>query len=483
MCCIIDEKSNEPIPLKKINVNITIKGFVASVESLLTFENNGDKQLEAVFKFPIDDGSAVYKFEADIDGRKIVAECQEKKQAKKNYDAAVQSGHVATLLEEEDFVSDIFICKIGNLLPKKTAVVKFSYVTEISIQADGSLKFVLPTLLNPRYNPDVSKGGLEKSPSIKRVAACDQPYEFVVNATISGLDILNVTSFKDKILSSLVNGSTEVKLQDKFVADHDFELEIAIKEPHKPFAVMEKGSEDKDGILKQDIVMLNFVPELDESAMSSQHEFLFVIDRSGSMDGSRIESAKESLLLFLKSLPPDCYFNIIGFGSTFELLFKEGSEKYTKESLEKALEHQKTLSADLGGTEILEPLVSIYSKPILPTHSRNIFLITDGEVFNTEAVVSLVQKHSHDTRVFTLGIGEGASTALIKGVARAGKGKAEFVKSDDKMSPVVIKLLKCAMQSTFTNIKIDWQLNGASCIQIPKVVPPIFHNDHTVVYA
>ncbi|ESO09058.1 hypothetical protein HELRODRAFT_135549, partial [Helobdella robusta] len=125
--------------------------------------------------------------------------------------------------------------------------------------------------------------------------------------------------------------------------------------------------------------------------------------------------------------PPDCYFNIIGFGSTFELLFNEGSKKYKKESLEKALEHQKTLSADFGGTEILEPLVSVYSKQILPAHSRNIFLIIDGEVFNTEAVVSLVQKHSHDTRVFTLNTGEGASTTLIKGVASAGKGKTEFV--------------------------------------------------------
>lgn len=43
----------------------------------------------------------------------------------------------------------------------------------------------------------------------------------------------------------------------------------------------------------------------------------------GSMDGPRIRSAQTALLVFLKSLPPGCYFNIIGFGSTFELLFSE----------------------------------------------------------------------------------------------------------------------------------------------------------------
>jgi len=41
------------------------------------------------------------------------------------------------------------------------------------------------------------------------------------------------------------------------------------------------------------------------------------------MSGDRIKSAQLALLVFLKSLPPGCYFNIVGFGSTFALLFPE----------------------------------------------------------------------------------------------------------------------------------------------------------------
>ncbi|CAM4549649.1 unnamed protein product, partial [Lepidochelys kempii] len=79
-------------------------------------------------------------------------------------------------------------------------------------------------------------------------------------------------------------------------------------------------------------VMVTLLPSLPEAVpgQSPAGEFIFLLDRSGSMecpmDGrdyspQRIDSAKETLVLLLKSLPLDCYFNVYGFGSLFESFY------------------------------------------------------------------------------------------------------------------------------------------------------------------
>ena len=40
-------------------------------------------------------------------------------------------------------------------------------------------------------------------------------------------------------------------------------------------------------------------------------------------------------------------------------------------------------------------------------------------------------------RCFTFGIGSGASTALVRGLARAGNGTAEFIQSGERLQPKV----------------------------------------------
>ena len=68
------------VPLKSIDISVTMTGFIANVTSTMRYRNTETHPIEAVYEFPMDDQSAVYHFEAQIEDRIIVAECREKEQ-------------------------------------------------------------------------------------------------------------------------------------------------------------------------------------------------------------------------------------------------------------------------------------------------------------------------------------------------------------------------------------------------------------------
>ena len=170
-------------------------------------------------------------------------------------------------------------------------------------------------------------------------------------------------------------------------------------------------------------------------------EFIFLIDRSGSMGGIPIQLAVKALKVFLHSLPLGCFVNVYSFGSDFEALFEKSME-YTQDSLEIASAVASKFEADMGGTEIYEPLKNIFSQDPLfingVPRERQIFLLTDGAVSNTRYVVDLVRQNTG--KVHTFGIGRGVSTELVKEAAMAGKGHYFFI---DNMQDIDRKVLEC----------------------------------------
>ena len=56
-------------------------------------------------------------------------------------------------------------------------------------------------------------------------------------------------------------------------------------------------------------------PDMTELVNGSDFHFIFVVDRSGSMYGSRMADAINALKIFIRSLPVNCHFTIKSFGS------------------------------------------------------------------------------------------------------------------------------------------------------------------------
>ncbi|KAJ8369788.1 hypothetical protein SKAU_G00098160 [Synaphobranchus kaupii] len=211
-------------------------------------------------------------------------------------------------------------------------------------------------------------------------------------------------------------------------------------------------------LLHNPVVMLNFCPDL-KSVTSDlrrvQGEFIFLIDRSGSMSGVNISRVKDAMVVILKSLVPACLFNIIGFGSTFKALFPT-SQSYGEETLAAAYEYIKKIRADMGGTNILAPLTWILRQPLYHGHPRLLFLLTDGAVSNTGKVIELVRSHARFARCYTFGIGQNACRRLVIGLSRVSKGTAEFLAEGERLQPKMIKSLKKSMSPVLSDISIEW---------------------------
>ncbi|XP_063157094.1 von Willebrand factor A domain-containing protein 5A-like isoform X1 [Candoia aspera] len=498
--CGLLTSSKVPVPLKSISVDILVRGFVADVVSELQYQNEEKSPVEATFVFPLDDEAAVYAFEGLIGGTRIEAQIREKKQAEQEYEDALSEGRQAFLLEREENTSDVFTCSLGNLPPGGEATLKLRYVQALSVEPDGAVRFVLPAVLNPRYVPAAGSEGGTVSQRVPRMPTGALPYTLSLTARVESPYGINRMESKCSLdpLQYMTEDHTaaQVSLAKGHQFDRDVELLIYYEDVHKTSAILEAGkSGAAPGSLMGDpALLLTLYPNIPtvKPGQSVAGEFIFLLDRSGSMDitmdnqnssPSRIQSAKETLIFLLKSLPLGCYFNIYGFGSTFDSLYPQSVE-YTQETMNTSIQRVKELKSDLGGTEILRPLKAIYSQPCLEGRPRQLFVFTDGEVSNTNEAIAEVRLHSSSHRCFSFGIGEGASTALIKGIARAAGGSAEFITGKERMQAKALQSLKKALQPAVTGISLSWELPpGLEATLVGSGPQVIFQGQRCLIYA
>ena len=235
------------------------------------------------------------------------------------------------------------------------------------------------------------------------------------------------------------------------VLEKDFILEILHKDSGKPRALLET----QPCSTGHRALMTTLVPR--SSSRSSKPEVIFVADQSGSMGGARTDTLVAALKIFLKSLPVGIKFNIGLFGSRYTFLFNT-SQEYNAHSLAKAMDSLSDLDARYGGTETLQAIkASIESRD--SNQDLSLILATDGDIWQQQDLFDYlntsVARSEKALRVFTLGIGDSVSSALIEGVAKAGNGFAQSVASGEKLDSKVVRMLKGALTPDSGNYTLE----------------------------
>lgn len=167
----------------------------------------------------------------------------------------------------------------------------------------------------------------------------------------------------------------------------------------------------------------------------------------------------EALQLFLQSLPSGCMFEIISFGSDFRCSSKDKKGYvYSDKTLKQVKDEVSSFKADLGGTEIYEPLEHALKIKTDKAFAKKIFILTDGAISYTDKVIELAKKNAATTRVHTFGVGYGCSKYLVKQVAKAGRGSYSFVEEGMNLKTKVITALKKAIEPSLQDCSIQWSI-------------------------
>ncbi len=351
-------------------------------------------------------------------------------------------------------------------------------------------RLTIPTTIAPKYIPPTESN----TPAAKRLAAIDYdfktpaPLSFQLTAEMSSR-VLAVSSPSHAALLTTTGGDVAVGGTFAAVAkfggagslgpttadlDRDIVVLVETADVNEAHVVVEQGEGSS-------VLLLSFVPRFAFKQQAT--ELIFLVDCSGSMEGEGIKLAGEALLLFLHSLPVNAYFNIICFGSSYQRLFPE-SRRYDDDTLGRAKQLAAGLAANLGGTEIYAPLEAIVkAAPAAADTPRQIFVLTDGQVSNTEACIELMGRHADKNRVFTLGIGSAADRHLVKGLARASQGTAAFTTAGESLAPKVLKQLKNAVQPGVQDFTVDWGVSEtAPACQAPGRLPAVYNGTRLQVF-
>ncbi|KAK7183913.1 vault protein inter-alpha-trypsin [Paraphaeosphaeria sporulosa] len=462
------------LPQVQLEAHATILQTTSRVTLTQTFINpSATKAIREVkYVFPLYEGISVVAFTCHVADRTIVGEVKEKNEAKQDYTQAVQRGETAGLFEQLD-TADTFMTTVGNVPPGVRVVIELTYLGELKhdMEVDG-IRFTIPSIISSRYgrtapgseailaqfqNFTPSRGG--HSGNILITVDAEMAEGSFIQKILSPSHPISVsmgtTSIAPNDVPEMSKASATLGIQSTHL-DTDFVLQIVAKDTGIPKAILETHPT----IPNQRALMATLVPKFALSPQSP--EIVFVCDRSGSMEGTRIALAKQALQIFLKSLPVGAMFNICSFGSGYSFLWPR-SVAYSQKTLDEAVQHVGSLAANYGGTEMLEPLKAT-------VHQRyrdiplEVMMLTDGAIWNQDILFTYLNEQVQDTtapiRVYTLGVGSGVSHSLIEGIARAGNGFSQTVGEGEKMDSKVVRMLKGALSPHVNDYSLEVKYAG-----------------------
>ena len=473
-----------------VNIDAELNEFYSKTNITQYYFNHFNNPVELILKLPFISSIQFSKFTLDINGKKVVSKILEKEKAKEKYNDAMASGKTGIISSKED---NYIVVNIGNIEPKSfvqltTEFIQFLTSEDMSYCYSMIKTFPVLDIKNNDDN-DIDNDNGNDNQRLKKVKVKIniKAHSKITRLITQGLTKNKSQKFNDDYTQCIIEYFLLEKDIIKDYSDSNSDEEDIDKNKNNSFKILFRTEKmnifnlitqydpikDETGCIlsmlynRDDInIPKNKKPDLDNKnnyidlfqknlINSYPSLFIFLIDQSGSMHGQPINIVKEALIFFLQSLPKNSYYQLIGFGSTMKYISSEEPLEYTVENVTNTIKNIKKLEADLGGTELLEPLKNIFNNNNFDNLNlcKNLFILTDGYVFDGEESLKLIKKNLDIFRVHSFGIGDSFDNKFIK---ESGKnGSYCFIPNINNIKSNVIKILN----KTLRNYLFDFKIN------------------------
>lgn len=433
------------LPLSGVSIRARVTDRVAEVEVEQRFQNPFAEALEATYIFPLDGGAAVSRFELQVGARVLRGKVEERGEARRQYQQALDQGKRAALLEQER--DDVFTIQVGNLPAGDEVIVRLVYSEKLPCFDDGTTELRLPLVVAPRYiagqpieTPENAGRGTEDDtdqvPDASRITPPRLAPGFDARVSLRlSVDLLHGQGFAGLASLACSQHATRLAISPEVMnvslagdhepLDRDFVLRWRIASEVLASTVLVHRMPEGEGF-----GLFSIVPPRRDDAVAAR-DVVFVVDRSGSMEGQKIASAARACSMLLHTLGPRDRFAIQAFDNAVEWM--DGAPRLVpadEAGLAKGDKWLRGIGAR-GGTEIEPALVqalgAIAASRDEPGRVPVIVLLTDGEIGAEGRVLARVQREAGATRIFTVGIDTAVNSGFLKKLAQLGRGTATFV--------------------------------------------------------
>jgi Ca-activated chloride channel family protein len=442
------------LEIEEHTAQVTINNGVAVTEVTQVFRNTENRQVEALYLFPVPKEASVANFSMWIGGKEMVGEVVEKKRAREIYDSYKQVRRDPGLLEQVDYKN--FEMRIFPIGPNAEQRVQITYYQQLDFDHDWAT-YVYPLATAPRPGINANtKGKFGLTMHVKSeipITKLESP---------SHADDFVIVPHGEKYFEASLETTGGDLGRDVVLAFHT-------ARPHTGIDVITSKQPGEDGYF---LLTLTAGEELAEAYKGM--DYVFVLDVSGSMaNDGKLGLSRGSVDAFINELGPEDRFEVITFNVAPNPLFS-ALQTVTPELQAQATQFLRSQQAR-GGT-VLRPAMATAYKYGDPDRPLNVVILSDGMTEQNERaqLLAAIQARPANARVFCIGVGNDVNRPLLSQIADDAGGLAAFISQGDDFQRQAEAFRRKLLRPAAANVRIT--LEGADAYDVePQQLPNLYH--------